>query len=234
MTIVELMKIAPGSNWLNEDGERIQLAFLPGMSEDAIAEIEVRLGAKLPIDLLETMKLCSGIDGLDVEIDFTTKFFQYGHLEGLNRGFGFAHDGFGNYWYADVLSEQELCAQVFFLSHDPPEIDYSHTSISAFLEDAVNSAKEPDRLMDESGTNGRTWAEPITHSDALEADDAMRGFATSLSPDHVILDLGNPTVYGSIDYLKISSDLSRHSEQRIFAYVPKKKSKGLFSRLFGR
>ncbi len=235
MTITEFKDKASSSNWRDDDGGKIKLKFLPGVDEASIQSIEAKLGAKLPVDLRETIKICSGIEGLLIDVDFTADTYEYGAVASLNRGFGFAHDGFGNYWYVDVLSEQEETSQIFFACHDPAFLDYVYQDISSFFDGALKLTLDPESEFGSARLRAVPDAEPLPYDLALSGDAELSTFANQLGPQYVFVDLRKPgsrTIIND-DNIERRTELERHTEQRIFAYIPREKKKGFLSRLFG-
>lgn len=235
MTVPDLMKLSTGNASVDGAGEPIRLKFLPGLSEAEIVAIEASLGAKLPLDVRAAMSACSEIEGLAWEVDLTGKAYDFGEFPGLNRAFGFAHDGCGNYWYVDLLSEQEDLARIFFLSHDPPSLDYAFCGFSSFLDDAWRTTIDADDDDNsDPSSRGLAFSKEMPFDEAVKGDPELSAFAHSLGEPYVFLDLRNSETGPSIDFMELAkgADVHRHPEHRIFAYVLRKK-KGILGFLFG-
>ncbi|MBA3726448.1 MAG: hypothetical protein H0W86_08345 [Armatimonadetes bacterium] len=100
MAILDTLERAKAAKYRNEDGEEVEVDFLPGLGEGELDAIEKDIGAPLPVDFREIAKACGEIEGFLEPLDFSgvplemPEVFPHGHA--------FAGDGYGNFgsWIA--------------------------------------------------------------------------------------------------------------------------------------
>ena len=71
MTVTEALQELRAAALVDEDGERVEPQWSPGLDPAAVAALEERLGARLPDDLREVLSHTAGIDGLLDQITFS-------------------------------------------------------------------------------------------------------------------------------------------------------------------
>jgi len=244
MTISEFMELAREGKWRDEDDNVIAPKFLPGLSETAIQALENKIGARYPVDYRVMLGICSGIDDFYPEIDFVAESDIPWGGELMPRGVPFAHDGFGNHWYVDVLAHQEEEAMIYFLNHDPTGFLFQGKGMSLFFDELVKlTVDESSSLLDKVHEDRlfdvfRNYPGEMTHAQALAGDPLLSAFAQTLEPKFLFVDLRNAPIGMGLDpgRFGVHTEERRFGDHRIFAYAPpdKKPAKGLLSRLFGR
>ncbi len=236
---------------MNADGEEQDFKFFPGLSDEAIQKVQLEQcpdGHPLPLDLVELLKECSGID-----CDWFTRFD--GAVEGQTAEFLMRNeicmtvDGFGNSWNIYPSAEGDTLSHILYVSHDPPVIVYHCHGLEAFLLDWATGYEPPYKnrmsaMLD--GTSLRVYNGfkdlELATSHRESSDSVLAEFARSV-PDHFrIADLrGHQFGMGimwSLDRKGVPQTV-KCPDHLIFATADTKmaggtESKGFFARLFGK
>lgn len=237
MDVLLALDRAKATDWIDEDGERLDVVFLPGLSEKRLVELEARVGAPLPEDYRALGLECAGI-----KIDFEG-FEEYWVEEIVPHGIPFAHDGCGNYWVVDCLREREARSHIFYACHDAPVLLYQGTGLAGFL-DALPAFDRGDhdspiwRVWSEGAF--RVWNENpslLSQTEVLTSSDpVLRAFAEEIGEPCWIADLRNVPVGMGFSWGRYGIDtrLRRHGEERIFACAQRERRPGLVRRLLGQ
>jgi len=143
MDPVEEITRAQAADLVDEDGHAVVLALEPGLPAAEIDALEREVGVPLPRELRALLAHTAGIDGLLDMVDFTGRSLDVGVEETFPAGLPIAHDGFGNFWVADLASATRDVARVFFSCHDAPVVLYQGPSIGHFLHEAVRMCVPP-------------------------------------------------------------------------------------------
>ncbi len=242
MSLVDRFLALKGRRFTDEDGNEYQLALLPAMSGADIAAFEERIPCPVPNDIRALLNVTRGVENGPLE-----SFDISGMMEG---GFGLeeifptplsiAHDGFGNYWVADLLPGSTAWGPIYFACHDAPVIVYQCASLSefldAFLEMAQPPYKGPLNFVHEEASS-KIWAEEpntFVRSAALVSENPeLRSFAETLDDTWRLVDLRNARMGDGFAWGRAGSpaDIKRWKNLPLFAYRQKK---SLWQRLFGK
>jgi hypothetical protein len=237
--VIQAFERIKQANWVDEDGEELDVQFLPGLSEEALDQMESRIGAPLPSDYRRLAAMCGVIDGAGIEIDFSGSD-GFWVEEILPHGLPFAHDGCGNYWVVDCRSQREEFACIFYACHDAPVVVFQGTGMASFI-DALPAFDRGEResaiwqVWDQSVW--RIWETSpgvISQQEALASTDpAIRTFAIDLDEPCQISDLRGARPGDGFPWGRYGPNtrLRRFGEERIFAFAPPKKQ-SLRDRLF--
>ncbi len=243
MDVLDALDRLRSNPWIGEGGDPKSVVFHPGLKESEVDAFEARLGVPLPLDYRRLLLVCREIEGLAVELDFTSASLFYGNEGLVSHGVPFAHDGFGNHWVVDCLAHPEERAAIFYDCHDAPVFLYQGNGMAEFLLDLIileteegrstNDAVHEDRLFDVWGENPGT----IARAEALASPDtSIRAFAEGLDDAFLLVDLRAVPVGMGFSWGRFGPEtrLRRYREERLFAYAPPLRKPGLLSRLSGR
>jgi len=241
MAILDTLELAKTTKYRNEDGEEVEVDFLPGLQQSELDAIEKNIGASLPVDFSEIAKACGVIEGFLEPLDFSGVPFEM--PEAFPHGHAFAGDGYGNFWVVDCLSLQEETSNIYFVCHDAPVILYQCDGIETFLSELVREFTEPlsslihavheDTIAEVWKTNPGT----VSRFEAIDSPDAsISAFAEQLDERFVLVDLRNASPGEGFSWGRYGpqTELRRYGEERIFAYAQPQKEPGLFARIFAR
>lgn len=235
MPIVSALAAAKAARWRDEDGNRFDVQFLPGLSSEEIVSLEVGLGVPLPSDYCELLSECSGIEGSMYEIAFGGLHGGFGLENIVPHGLAFAGDGAGNFWVADLVSEREEETTVFFACHDPAVLLFQCRGMETFLtqlldahrqgEEALMRQVQNDDVFNAYSTNPGLVA---TSSAAESGDPKLRAFAETCEAGWTISDMRQVPAGMGFSLRRDADNIKRAGESRIFALPPKPEKKGLF------
>ena len=225
----------------DEDGRAVTLVLEPGLAAEEIDAIQAALGCPLPAELRALLAHTAGIDGALEQIDFTGRSLGGQLDEAFPAGLPIAHDGFGNFWVADLDPGERDVARVFFACHDPPVLLYQSPSVGHFLHETFRMYVPPhDSLVDDVHEDrvfevGRRAPQVIAQADALQGPDAaLAAFAATLDGDFELVDLRDPPIGMGLSWGRYGprTELRRHGHERLFAYrrPPRRERRRLFSR----
>ena len=88
-------------------GKAVALRLLPPLPEAEITEIERGVGIALPTELKDLLRSCSGLKGLDEDVDFSGRRASFEYSDVFPHALAIAADDCGNYWVLDLTSEVE-------------------------------------------------------------------------------------------------------------------------------
>lgn len=242
MTAIESIKAALQAKLVDEDGEPVTIKLSPGLTEDQISALQIRVKQPLPKELRMLLSYCSGIDGCLDGIDFTGASMAFEHVEVFPNGLPIASDGFGNFWVLDITPQTSVVAPVFFACHDAPVVLYQSPDIASFLAEIFRMSMPPhtslvddvheDRLFDVWGKNPGLMDQPTA---AASSDVDLRSFASGLPEHFHVVDLrsASPGMGFSWGRYGHRTELRRHRYERIFGYAKPPRT-GLIAKLFGR
>ncbi|TDO26982.1 SMI1/KNR4 family protein [Sediminibacterium goheungense] len=244
MTVTEKLKSILNEQYISEDGEKYQIALLPGLTEQEIDSLSKGVpGGQIPSDIRELLKFASGfeISGLE-EITFTG-IGQFGFEEIFPNSVQLAGDGFGNFWILDI-DQNGSWGNVFYVCHDPAVVVKHSDSLLEFI-----------HHVDEFGKKGNASNLDIIHektvkeiwqneSGFIDIDNArqsndltLKKFALSLADNFVIADLRNKPNKSGFAWGKFGTKIEnavRHNIEPLWAIEKQIKRGGFLSKLFGR
>ncbi len=244
MEPVEVVKQAAGMTLRDSRGKVTKLELLAPPGEAELRTFESGLPCPLPGEARELLTYCSGLTG---EFGDTVAEVSFMGLNGFGLEAVFphcvdvAHDGAGNYWVVDLVSDSTSWAPVFYACHDPPVILFQTDSFAHFLSELLKLGNPPWesklKYVHEDETDvWRTNPGMLTHEQCLASGDPdLEAFARSLDEAWLVKDLRRPAVGDGFTWGRYGprSELRRFGEKRIFAYRQAER-KGLWQRLRGR
>ena len=238
---LEIVERALARDLVDEDGERIELTLLPGLTDHEIHAFRAELPMPLPAHVERLLRACRGIDGTAVEpLDFTGRSTLFEFIEVFPHGMSIAGDGYGNHWVVDLLPTSADFGPVYYACHDPPIVLYQSPTLADFLEELFKMSNPPHAsLVDDVREDrlNRVWLKQpglIAHAAALASPDpVLLDFAGQLADSYVLVDLraakpGEGFAWGRYE----PETIKRCGALPIFALEPPRK-RGLLSRLFG-
>lgn len=249
--IRELVQELKSRTYADADGEQQDFEFFPGLSDEAIQRVQQEYcpdGYPLPLDLVDLLKMCSGID-----CDWFTRFD--GAVEGQTADFLMRNeicmtlDGFGNSWNIYPSAEGDSLSQILYVSHDPPVIVYHCLGLEAFLLDWASGYAPPFKnflaqMLDETSMGVYEGFKDLDFATSYREnnDPVLAEFARSL-PDHFRVAYLRGHEFGtgimwSLDMKGVPQTV-KCPGHLIFATADTKKvgsseRKGFFARLFGK
>ncbi|MDH3223165.1 MAG: SMI1/KNR4 family protein [Gemmatimonadota bacterium] len=239
--LADTLRAVAGTVLVDEDGDEHVLELLPPATDSEIAGLESELSGLLPRELREALRVSAGFANGPIELGLLD-LAGFGMEDIFPRAFPLGHDGFGNYWVLDLLSEGEECGPVFFACHDPPVVAFQSDTASQFIHDVLalwqSGPRSPVDVVHEDVTDA-IWASNSGVQDrdsALASDDAVvAGFAAEFPVDAVIADLRAPGVGDGFSWGRFGprTEWRRAGPLRLWGAVPPPKRQGLISRIFG-
>jgi hypothetical protein len=150
-----------------------------------------------------------------------------------------AHDGYGNYWIADLQPHSLGWAPIYFVCHDPAVIAFQSSSLEHFVAEILRFANPPheseldtvhEQVAMEIWQNNRGTL-PVDKASSSE-DDVLRAFARSLDDSFSIIDLRAARVGDGFSWGRYGpqTKVIRHGPEPIFAY----QARSRWQRLLGR
>lgn len=240
MSPLQIIREAEARTLTTEDGERIELEFLPPLSKAEIDEFAAQLPCPLPGEMLELLGHCRGFYGTIEQVDFTGRDLMFEFPAVFPFGVPIAADGFGNFWVVDLNPDSIAWGPIWFACHDPPVVLYQAESVERFLVELFRMFTPPyrsevddvheDRLADVWRTNPGV----LSREECLKSGDAgLSQFAGRLDDSYQIIDLqaARPGDGFSWGRYGPKTTIQRHGFLAVFAY---QKRAGLFTRIFGR
>lgn len=249
MTPLEVVKQAEGMTLRDRKGVTTQLRLLPPLTDAEVRELEAQLPCPLPGEARELFSFTGGFEGfLDealggvvAEVRFFDPKGGFGLTEVIPHGCPIAHDGAGNFWVADLVSDSSSWGPIFYACHDAPVILFETDSFAHFLSEVLRLGNAPwesevrdvyDDKRDVWGTNPGM----LTQEQCLgSADVELQAFARTLDEAWLIKDMRHPEVGDGFSWGRFGAraELRRFGETRLFAYQqPQRKS--LWQRVLGR
>src|SRR6266849_356687 len=147
MNAFDVIEAATEADLVDEGGEPIAWKALPGLSSEAVAALERKLGFEPPGELLDLLPRCAGVEGPLDDIWFDGRIGGFGQDDIFPKGIPIAPDGFGNFWVLDVQGNAPAGVPVFFACHDPPVILHQADSIAGFLSEVVRMYQPPHQSL---------------------------------------------------------------------------------------
>jgi hypothetical protein len=200
--IIDLLKQAEGTIFVNEDGLKTPFQLLPPLDHKELDELQAQIPCSLPDDMLELLQCARGFTGGPLELV---------EFAGMTSGFGLedifpcpiplATDGFGNFWIVDLTSGSKTWAPIYYACHDAPVILYQTDSLAHFVEEVLHFGNRPwESEIDDvhEQLSDRVWSENpgiLSFSDCLNGKDPdLTAFASSLDETREFSDLRLPKI----------------------------------------
>lgn len=243
MTAVEIIQSALARDLVDEDGERITLDLLPGLSDAEIDALATELPCAVPASVRELLRFCRGFYGVVEHVDFTGRDLDssFGHQDAFPHGLPIAADGFGNFWVVDLHPASTAWSPIYFCCHDAPVFLYQSDTLERFLTELFKMGEPPhrsevddvheDRIANVWGTNPGV----MSREACLDSPDpTLAQFAGELDEGFEIIDLRNARVGEGFSWGRYGADteVRRFGSVPLFAYR-RRERRGLLSRLFG-
>jgi hypothetical protein len=229
-TAIEILKRAMRTERFDEDGDPIQLALLPPMTDGELEQLRARLPCVLPEHIVQLLKFCRGFDGSPAHPVDLAGELAYEHEEIFPHGLPIAGDGYGNFWVVDLNANSVDFGPIYFACHDPPVIALQSISLASFLADLLISDSEDGSVIDfvhEQATFTIWKADPLarTRAEAVRSGDAeLKAFSDRLPERFLIADLRGADIGEGFSWGRFGSDtrILRLGALPIFAYGPNK------------
>jgi hypothetical protein len=202
------------------------------LSDAELMELEALIPCPLPDEARDMLAYARGFDGGPLEsLDFgglMPPLFE----ETFPCALPIGHDGFGNYWVVDLTRESIAWGPILYLCHDPPVVAYQCAEVATFIADVLRLAEAPfESPLDDVHERYvmRIWKENPA------ADDEVRNFAQTLTPDYFVVDLRDARTGDGFSWGRFGprTPVTRAGNERIFAYA-KVSRKSRLRAFFGR
>lgn len=239
-SLVDIIKSAELSSFVNEDGDAIVLELMPGLTEEEIREFAAKLPCPLPEDVRNLLSYTRGFTAMIADVvDFTGESNLFEYVDAFLHGIPIASDGYGNFWVVDLTSSSEVFGPVYFACHDAPVILYQCASLAEFLTELFRMCNPPHESVIDDVHEDRlynVWRKNpgvISYSEAIASTDAdVAAFAESLDNRWSLIDLrgARPGMGFSWGRYGHNTRIKRFGELPIFAYS---RPLGMLQRLFG-
>jgi hypothetical protein len=212
MSLADLVKGSAGTRMVDEDGNEDVLRLLPPATAEQIRALEADLPCPVPSRIRALLSATRGFENGPLEsMDFCGLPGGFGMEELFPHALALAHDGFGNYWIADL---------------HPDSVDWAPANPPHESElDTVHEEVVTDIWRHDPGV--------ISATDGRASDDAsVRALAESLDDHWEIFDLRNATVGDGFSWGRYGPQtrVVRAAAAALFAREPRSR----LQRLFGR
>lgn len=241
MSLAELVRNSAGLATMDEDGDEETLELLPPLRESEIAAFETKLPCALPDDVRKLLGVARGFKNGPLETFEWVGDPDFGLDWIFPHGLPIAHDGFGNYWVVDLISDSTAFGPIFYVCHDAPVVVYQSADFGKFIEEFLRFANPPheseiDQVHERfTDTIWRNNPNVMSCEECLaSADEALRHYAETLDDSYDFFDLRSANIGDGFPWGRYVWDpdvACRCGEARMFAF---KRKKGLVQRLFGR
>jgi hypothetical protein len=240
-TPLEVIQEGAGRPLLDQDGNETVLELLPPLSAAELAELEATLGP-LPSEVRELAAVTRGFDGILETLDLYALRDSLGLEDAFPLAHPIAHDGYGNFWVADVRPGSGSWEGIFYVCHDPPVVVFQTYSLAEFLAEVLRLGNPPwQSAVDEVHEQhaGRIWRENpgfISREECLASgDESLAAFASKLDETHRVVDLREPRTGDGFSWglSGPNTTIRRHGHQWLFAVSRPPRRKPLLARLFG-
>lgn len=240
MGLVDLVRNSAGMRMVDEDGNEDTLRLLPPATPVELAALEAELPCAIPLQVRELLAVTRGFENAPLEsVDFAGLPDGFGMEELFPHALALAHDGFGNYWIADLHEGSTDWAPIYFACHDPPVIAFQSGTLERFVSEMLRLANAPHRSeLDDVHERVvmEIWRDnPGTmelHTAKASDDEALRTFAGSLDASWSIIDLRAPVIGDGFSWGRYGPRTRsvRSGREPLFAY----QAKSRWQRLLGR
>jgi hypothetical protein len=226
---------------VDEDGKEHTLELLPPATAEEIAAVEASLPFPLPIEIREALEVSTGFANGPLESISLLDDGGFGMDDIFPHSHTIGHDGFGNYWVFDLLSDETMCGPVFYACHDPPVIAYQSDTVSQFVREVVALWQPGPRssvdVVHEDVTT-EIWGSNsgiFDHATARDSDDpVLAQFAATFPAEAAFADLRVGKVGDGFSWGRYGArdEWTRCGTERLWAIVPSQR-RGILARIFG-
>jgi hypothetical protein len=240
MTLVDIIRNSSGMRMVDEDGNEEKLLLLPPATTAELATLEAEIPCAIPSHIRDLLAVTRGFDNGPLEsVDFAGIPSGFGVDEIFPHALPFAHDGYGNYWVADLHPDSLDWAPIYFACHDPPVIVFQSPSLEHFVSEFLRFANPPHESELDSVHEIATmkiWREnPLAIPAAAarkSSDSSLATFASTLDDSYLVVDLRRARVGDGFSWGRFGSrtNIVRNGRDPIFAY----EAKSRWQRLLGR
>jgi hypothetical protein len=240
VTPLGIIRRAQASTLIDEDGNFVTLALLPGLSRAELQDFDRRVPCRVPEEITELLDACGGVEGVIDQVDFVGRLPTFEFEEAFPNGLPLATDGFGNFWLVDLHPNSVKWGPIYFVCHDAPVILYQSDTLEEFLIELFRMLEPPhDSLIDDVHEDrpARVWrTNPgvLSHEQCLRSEDpVLSAFASELDDTFRIVDLRGARPGDGFSWGRYGPNtrIKRFRTHAVFAY---QKPKSIVSRLLGR
>ena len=240
MSLVELVKTAANMTMVDEDGAVEHLQLSPPLALSEITALEQQLPCALPQDVRELLLVARGFANGPLEsLEFAGLPGGFGMEEIFSCPLAIAHDGFGNYWIADLHAGSTAWGPILYACHDPPVLVYQTASFEHFLKEVLRFANPPhaseiNDVHEQAAT--QIWADnpgaiPASQLRA-SADPDISAFVAQLSDAWFVVDLRAGITGSGFSWGRFGpqTKVVRYRHELLFAYEGKTRWQRWFCR----
>jgi len=240
VTPLEIIRWAQAGTLLDEDGETVALELLPGLSDAELEDFARRVPCRVPSEIIELLRACSGFYGTIDQVDFAGRIPTFEFDEAFPYGLPLAADGFGNFWVVDLHPDSARWGPIYFVCHDAPVILYQSDSLEEFLVELFRMFEPPHQsLIDDVHEDrpARVWkTNPgvLTYEQCLRSGDPiLSALARELDDSFRIIDLRSAKPGDGFSWGRYGPNtrIKRFGAHAVFAY---QKPRSIIARLLGR
>ncbi len=244
LTALEILKNAEGTVFVDKQGKRQPIKFLPPITSAELESLEAKAGFTYPSQLRDLLLYARGFEGPLGSADLASPVMfndepSFGLDEVFPHGLSLATDGSGNQWVVDLIGGSSQDTAVFYACHDPPVLVYQAESIGKFISEILCLGNDPwssdvSEVHDDHAM--RVWRDNpgvISRTDCLNADPDLKAFAELLDETYQLIDLRQCVIGDGFSWGRYGAETvcKRYNTHRIFAYQTRKPN--WFQRIFG-
>lgn len=240
MTLVDIIKNSSGMGMVDEEGNEEKLRLLPPATTAELATLEAEIPCPIPSQIRDILAVARGFDNGPLEsFDFAGISSAVGMEEIFPHSLALAHDGYGNYWVADLHPDSSDWGPIYFACHDPPVIVFQSPTLEHFVSEFLRFANPPHESeldsVHEMATK-KIWRENPGAIPAATArkssDSSLATFASTLDDSYLIVDLRHARVGDGFSWGRFGprTNIVRSGRDPVFAY----KAKSWWQQLLGR
>jgi cell wall assembly regulator SMI1 len=240
VTPLEIIRRARADTLVDEDGRVVTLELLPGLSPTELQDLADQVPCRIPPEITELLRECSGFYGTVEQVDFTGRDLMFEFEPAFSYGLPIAADGYGNFWVVDLHPDTVRWGPIYFACHDAPVILYQANSLEHFLDELFRMFESPHQSLIDDVDGDRlahVWqANPgvLSYEQCLRSEDpVLTDFARELDESFQIIDLRRAKPGDGFSWGRYGpkTQIKRFRTHAVFAY---QKPKSIISRLLGR
>lgn len=225
------------SEFLDEDGEKIQITLLSPLTTDEIAQFKSTIPKEnIPHELINLLRHSRGIIikySLFNEIRFDD-IGEFGFHQLIQLCLTLTGDGAGNFWIQEITSEG-IFGEVFFVCHDPPVLIKQADNLKEFLDQIKEHLHNPEESFITEISDKKliqiykSEERLIKFTDAIKSqDNIMSEFAKNFDTQWVFGDLRKAKIGSGVRIEANYENTVRNGDELIWAF---KKNKSLWSKV---